>query len=166
MERSIIVASSGSSGTEATVDVTFEPTHLGDSQTVLAISSNTGGEYSFPLHGHCLPPKPQGPIIIRPGHSINIPFKNIFPQSTQFKFSVNNLAFTVRGNETIKSGKIYNISVAYDGKQADPGVIKVGKLTVTNVLYKGKSAGAGKGQGEIEWVYYLRGALLTEGNRH
>lgn len=159
VERNVSV----SCGTEANVEVTFEPSHLGDSQAILVISSNTGGEYSFPLYGHCLPPKPQGPFVIKPGHSINIPFKNIFPHFSQFKFSVDNQAFSVRPGDTIKPGKSYNISITYDGKQGDGGVVKVGKLTVTNVVTKGK---AGKTQSEVSWVYYLRGALQVDTSKH
>lgn len=159
-ERSIVVASSGVVGTEASVEVTFEPSHLGDTQAILTISSNAGGEYSIPLCGHCLPPRPQGPFVIKPGHSINIPFKNVFPNLTQFKFSVDNVAFTVKHGDTIKPGKTYNINVAYDGKQGDGGVVRVGKLTVTNVLGKGKAVI--KAQSEISWFYYLRGALQPE----
>lgn len=163
VERSIIVASPNT----ASVEVSFEPSHLGDSQALLTLSSNVGGEYFFPLFGHCLPPKPQGPFVIRPGHSIAIPFKNIFSHFTQFKFAVDNPAFTVRPGDTIKPGKTYNISVTYDGKLGEAGVVKVGKLTVTNVIAgKGK---AGRHQSEISWVFYLRGALPSEsqgGSRH
>ena len=156
VERSVIVASPNT----ASVEVSFEPSHLGDSQALLTVSSNTGGEYVFPLHGHCLPPKPQGPFVVRPGHSINIPFKNVFQQFAQFKFGVDNPAFAVRAGDTIKPGKTYNIMVAYDGKQGEAGVVKVGKLTVTNVV-AGKGR-AGRHQNEISWVYYLRGALPSE----
>ena len=156
MEKSIIVASPNT----ASVEVSFEPSHLGDSQALLVISSNTGGEYSFPLFGHCLPPKPQGPFVIKHGHSITIPFKNIFSHFAQFKFSVDNSAFTVRSGDTIKPGKTYNISVAYDGKQGEAGVVKVAKLTVTNVV--SSKAKVGKHQSEISWVFYLRGALPAE----
>ena len=158
VERSINVAA----GTEASLDVTFEPSHLGDTQAQLSIASTTGGEYSIPLYGHCLPPKPQGPFVIKPGHSINIPFKNIFSHYAQFKFSVDNPAFSVRSGDTIKPGKSYNINVSFDGRQGslvDVGAVRVGKLTVTHVPSKGK---AGKGQNEISWVYYLRGGLPSD----
>lgn len=161
VEKSVTVAPPGIGGMEVSIDVTFEPSHLGDTHAMLVISSNSGGEYSFPLYGHCLPPKPQGPFTIKPGHSISIPFKNVFSHFAQFKFSVDNPAFAVRPADTIKPGKTYNISITYDGKQSDGSVVKVGKLTVTNVMStKGKAgSSAVKGQGEVTWVYYLRGAL-------
>lgn len=163
VDKSVTVAPPGIGGTEVGVEVTFEPSHLGDTHAMLVISSNSGGEYSFPLYGHCLPPKPQGPFVIKPGHSINIPFKNVFSYFAQFKFSVDNPAFSVRQSDTIKPGKTYNIAIAYDGKQgSDGGVVKVGKLTVTNVLTKVGKTGPVKGQSEVTWVYYLRGALISE----
>lgn len=151
VDKSITVAAN----TEASLDVTFEPTRLGDTQGVLVISSNTGGEYSIPLIGHCLPPKPQGPFVIKPGHSLNIPFKNIFSHFAQFKFSIDNPAFTVKAGDTIKPGKSYNVNVSFDGKQNESGMVRVGKLTVTHLPSKGKT----KSQSEVSWVYYLRGAV-------
>ncbi len=48
------------------------------------------------LIGHALPPKPQGPIIIKTGTSAIIPIKNIFPKPTQYTFTVDNPKFVVR----------------------------------------------------------------------
>ena len=155
VDRNITVAAN----TEGSLDVTFEPSHLGDTQATLTISSNTGGEYIIPLMGHCLHPKPQGPFVIKPGHSINIPFKNIFPQLMQFRFSVDNPAFMVKSSESIKQGKTSNISVSFDGKQGDSGVVKVGKLTVTSLA---SAKGKAKMQSDVSWVFYLKGALQSE----
>lgn len=153
-DKSITVASSGGIGTEASTDVTFEPSHLGDTQALLTISSLTGGDYVVPLFGHCLPPKPQGPYTIRSGSYINIQFKNIFHQLTQFKFTVDHPAFTIKtAGDSIKPRRNYNINVSYDGRHGH-GLVKVGKLTVTSLKVKGTS---GKPQRDISWVYYLRG---------
>ena len=156
MEKTITVASAGSSGTEASVEVAFEPSHLGDTPSTLTISSPSGGEYTIPLYGHCLIPKPQGPFTIKAGSSISIPFKNAFTQVTQFSFSVDNPAFVVKASDTLKPRKTYNILVSYDAKQADPSVTKMGKLVVTSQ----HSARAGT-HGGISWVYYLRGITHT-----
>ena len=151
VEKSINVASAGSSGTEASIDVTFEPSHLGDTQAILTISSPTGGDYTIPLHGHCLVPKPQGPFVIKAGATANISFKNVFGQITQFNFSVDNSAFMLKANsESIKPRKTYNIAITYDTKQADPSTAKVGKLVVT-------SQGSARSSGGISWTYYLKG---------
>jgi len=52
-------AASAASSVEVTVDVTFEPSSIGDTHSVLLLSSSLGGDYTFPLTGVCLPPKPQ-----------------------------------------------------------------------------------------------------------
>ena len=137
------------------MEVNFEPSHLGDTHATLTISSHSCGDYSFPLHGHCLAPKPQGPFNIKPGSSISIPFKNVFTQSTQFTFSVDNPAFIVKSGDTLKARKTYNILLSYDAKQADSNVAKTGKLTVTS-QQSAKPGGRGKSS-VISWVYYLKG---------
>ena len=155
VDKTLTAASAGSSGTEAPIEVTFEPSHLGDAHATLTVSSPSGGDYIIPLHGHCLAPKPQGPFIIKPGSSLSIPFKNVFAQTKQFTFSVDNPAFVVKSGDSIKGRKTYNILVTYDAKQADPKLVKTGKLTVT-CLSSAKAAGAGL-QGVPSWVYYLKG---------
>ena len=60
-ERSLPVSqSAGQVGTEATFDVSYEPTSLGTKSTIMTISSPSGGDYTFPLVGKCLAPIPQG----------------------------------------------------------------------------------------------------------
>jgi hydrocephalus-inducing protein len=49
-------------GTDVAVDVTFEPSQLGEHKGILTISSPTSGEYIFPLYGTCVAAKPQGPF--------------------------------------------------------------------------------------------------------
>ena len=158
VDKIITVASAGSSGTEAAVDVTFEPSHLGDVHATLTISSPSGGDYIIPLYGHCLAPKPQGPFIIKPGASVSIPFKNVFMQMKQFIFSIDNPAFVVKSGDSLKPRKTYNILVTFDAKQADPKVVKTAKLTVT--CLSSAKAGAGP-HGGPSWVYYLKGVTPT-----
>lgn len=165
VERSITVA-----GSEANIDITFEPSHQGDCQAELQASSASGGDYVIPLHGHCLAPKPQGPFTIRSGHPITIHFKNIFHQFTQYRFLVDNPCFSINKSiETIKPRKSHAINVSYEGKGAEG--VKVGKLIVS--VYQGAKSGnkatgqssvtpvpkksAHPMQGEISWTYYLRG---------
>lgn len=155
MDKTITVAAAG---TEASIEVTFEPSHLGDAHATLTISSVMGGDYIIPLHGHCLAPKPQGPFIIKPGSSVSIPFKNIFMQTKQFTFSIDNPAFVVKSGDTLKPRKTYNILVTYDAKQADPKVVKTAKLTV--MCLNSAKAGAGL-HGGSSWVYYLKGVTPT-----
>lgn len=50
-------------GTEVELEVSFEPTSLGESlRDTLVVASALGGEYHCPLVGSCTPSKPQGPI--------------------------------------------------------------------------------------------------------
>lgn len=154
VDKSVQAPSAGAAGggAEVGVEVQFEPSHLGDTKAILLISSASGGDYSIPLFGHCLPPKPQGPFAIRAGSSMNIPFKNVFVQPTHFDFHVDNPAFTVKANDTLKAKKTYFILVSYDSKQADPSKPKMGKLTVS---CPSVSSGAA-----VQWTYYLRGEPL------
>ncbi|KAI9095517.1 hypothetical protein DFS34DRAFT_651319 [Phlyctochytrium arcticum] len=98
---------------EVCTDIVYEPSKLGDSRTQLLISSAVGGDYSCTLVGHCYPPRPQGPIIIKTGTLITIPFKNVFNSSATFTFIVDNPAFTVRGVENVGAKKTIQISVAF-----------------------------------------------------
>ncbi|KAJ3364976.1 hypothetical protein GGF32_000634 [Allomyces javanicus] len=110
-------ASSGAlvptAGAELSLDVVFEPSKLGDAQALLTLTSATGGDYVFPLHGLCSAPRPQGPITIRNGASTSIPFKNVLNQSAQFTLSVDNPNFTVKASETIAAKKTVSIAVMY-----------------------------------------------------
>ena len=152
MERNLTVASAGSSGTEATVEVTFEPSYLGDTKGNLSIISQTGGDYTIPLIGHCLVPKPQGPYTIKAGLNITIPFRNVFLQPTHFTFTVDNPVFSVKATELLKPKKVCNLLVSYD-KQADPQLTKTGKLVVTCPPgTPGVTAG-------LQWIYYLKGIV-------
>lgn len=100
------------SGLEVIVDVTFEPSHLGDSQVTLSLSSESGGDYTIPLFGHCLPPRPEGPYTVKAGQTITIPFKNVFSHTMQFSYSVNSSAFSVKALETLKARKTCNMQVS------------------------------------------------------
>jgi len=52
-------AASVGSPTDVTVDVIYEPSCIGETRAQLLLSSSVGGDYTFPLTGLCLPPKPQ-----------------------------------------------------------------------------------------------------------
>lgn len=111
-----------------------------------------GGDYLIPLYGHCLEPKPQGPFSIKAGGNINIPFRNVFHQSTQFSFLLDNPAFSIKASETLKPRKVHNLVVSFDAKQADPSIVKLGKLVVS---CKNTSA-------SLRWTYYLKGLALEK----
>ncbi len=132
------------------MEATFEPTKIGDSKATLSVTSAAGGEYLFPLFGHCLPPKPLGPYTIKAGASTAIPFKNVFPQTTSFVFHVDNPCFTVKSTETIRGKKTHNISVGFEGNQGESKVVRMGRLVVTCVRSAGTSS-------NLAWTFYLKG---------
>ncbi len=150
VEKNVKVAAGNQTGTDISVTVHFEPCQVGDIQSLLTISSDFGGEYVFPLHGTCTPPKAQGPLIISSGSSVSISFKNVFQQATTFSFQVDNPAFTVKGAETILPQKTQHIQVIFDGPPAGSRGPCHGKLTISCPRMEGH------GQG-IFWVYYLKG---------
>ena len=116
-ERSLPVSqSAGQVGTEATFDVSYEPTSLGTKSTIMTISSPSGGDYTFPLVGKCLAPNPQGPFTIRAKASQMIPFKNIFNKPAEFHLVIDNPHFTIpKDVELIKPKKTHYFSVNYTG---------------------------------------------------
>lgn len=149
-EKFISVAPGVQGGTEVSVEVYFEPSRLGESKGNLSLSSLVGGEYVIPLFGVALPPKPQGPFLIRAGYNIVIPFKNVFYHPVTFSFTVENPAFSVRAIDSVKPKKINNITVYFGGNPSGS------KTPITSKLIVGCPPGEGSDTG-IKWVYYLKG---------
>ncbi|MEQ2209747.1 hypothetical protein XENOCAPTIV_003455, partial [Xenoophorus captivus] len=88
VDRSVSASPGFPSGSEVRVEVRFEPHQLGEVKGQLSLTSETGGEYIFPLCGVCILPRPQGPFRITAGGSVTIPFKNVFRQTTTFSLQV------------------------------------------------------------------------------
>lgn len=151
VEKTVNAASAASSGSEVNVDVTFEPSRLGDFQANLSVSSTVGGEYTFPLIGHCLPPKPQGPFTIKAGGTTSILFKNILTQTTSFTFHVDSPAFSVKSGETIRAKKNHHIVVGFDGNQGDSKAVRMGRLLVSCPRMRDD------GGNSLVWTFYLKG---------
>lgn len=162
VDRSITAPVAAAGGTEVSVDISYEPSHLGDSRTVLTLASPSGGEYSCPLFGHCVGPKPQGPFTVKSGSFTNIPFKNVFPQSTLFHFTVDHPSFSLKSSDTIGSKKTYQLQIAYKdaaakgGGAATAGASKaspsrMGKLVVSCAAASDASTPA------MQWVFYIKG---------
>lgn len=137
-------------GSEVSVEVTYEPVQLGESRAALFISSPLGGDYTIPLLGSALAPKPQGPIHIRSGSTISIPFKNVFLQPTTFSFQTEPPAFTARPCEAIRPKKTHHISVSYEAPPGGSKAPVAGRLVVSCPRATGTAHG-------IYWVYYLKG---------
>lgn len=149
-EKVINAAPGAQGGTEVSVEVYFEPSHLGETKGLLILSSLTGGEYIIPLFGTALPPKPQGPYMIRAGYNIVIPFKNVFYQPVTFSYIVENPAFSVRALDSVRPKKVNNITVSFEGNPSGSKTPITSKLIVVCPPGEGRETG-------IKWVYYLKG---------
>lgn len=149
-EKVISAPAGAQTGTEVGVEVTFEPCQLGEARGTLLLSSVAGGDYLIPLRGTALPPRPQGPVQIRLGGSVALPFKNVFLQQAAFSYTVDSAAFSVRAAETIRPKKTATISVAFEGAGGGSRAPVTGKLVVSCP----RAAGLGS---PVSWVYYLRG---------
>ncbi|XP_029378255.1 hydrocephalus-inducing protein homolog [Echeneis naucrates] len=150
VDKSVGVSPGFQAGSEASVEVSFEPHRLGEVRGQLSLSSGIGGEYIFPLHGICLPPKAQGPFSIRAGRNITIPLKNVFLQTTAFSFQVDNPCFTVKGVDSILSKKSQNILVSFEAPAGNSVGPWFGQLTISSQRSEGHKK-------PCSWVYYLKG---------
>ncbi|XP_049928998.1 hydrocephalus-inducing protein homolog isoform X2 [Epinephelus moara] len=150
VDKSVGVSPGFQVGSEASVEVCFEPHQLGEVRGQLSLSSGTADEYIFPLHGICRPPKAQGPFSIMAGHNMPIPFKNVFLQTTSFSFQVDNPCFTVKGVDTILSKKTKNILVSFEAPPGGSSGPWFGKLTITSQRSEGHSK-------PCSWIHYLKG---------
>ncbi|XP_068458365.1 hydrocephalus-inducing protein homolog isoform X2 [Clinocottus analis] len=137
-------------GSELSMEVSFEPHQLGEVTGQLSVSSANGGDYIFPLNGICLPPKAQGPLSIRAGRNVSIPFKNVLLQATTFSYKVDNPCFTVKEMDTINSKKTQHILVSLEAPSGGSPGPWFGKLTISNQRSEVHSK-------SYSWVYYLRG---------
>ena len=144
---------------EVNVDVTYEPSQLGDVRATLTISSPAGSDYIFPLVGLGESPKPQGPFMIKAGSNATITFKNIFAQALTYTFNVDNPLFHVtKVQELIQARKSHRIVVAFDGSDTANKADVMAKLIVSCP----KSTGAPNAtSSSVQWIYYLKGVTLT-----
>ncbi|KAM9301954.1 hydrocephalus-inducing protein homolog [Gastrophryne carolinensis] len=150
VDKAVMAAPGSQGGSEVSIEVTYEPVQLGESRAMLLISSPLGGDYSFPLFGSALAPKPQGPIQIRAGASVSIPFKNVFLQPTSFSFLTDPPAFSTKPGETVRPKKTHHISVSYEAPPGGSRAPVTGRLVVSCPRATGVAQG-------ISWVYYLKG---------
>ncbi|GAA6221266.1 hydrocephalus-inducing protein homolog [Lates japonicus] len=150
VDKSVGASPGFEAGSEVSVEVCFEPHQLGEVRGQLSLSSGIGGEYIFPLHGNCLPPKAQGPFSIRAGRNVTIPFKNVSLQTTAFSFQVDNPCFTVKGVDNILSKKTQNILVSFEAPSGGSPGPWFGTLTISSQRSEGHRK-------PCSWVYYLKG---------
>lgn len=125
-------ASSNATGTGSTVshsqptstdcyfDVVYEPTSVGSSKAQLVLTSATAGEHVFPLFGTCTVPNPQGPILVKPGLTTQLPFKNVFMHESALTYQIDNPLFTVRAPEKVGGKKAITIAIGFSGPAVAP----------------------------------------------
>jgi hydrocephalus-inducing protein len=152
VDKSVAAAPSQTpSGIEVSFEITYEPSSLGDTKANLTLTSALGGDYIFPLHATCLPPKPQGPFVVKSNTNTAISFKNIFSSALTFSFAIDNPLFHVsKPTEIIKAHQTHKIVVGFDGNDSPNKADVMAKLVVTAP----KSAGT---TNHVQWVYYLKG---------
>nr|CAD7449015.1 unnamed protein product [Timema bartmani] len=137
------------------VEVTYEPSSLGSVHALLTVTSTTGGEFIFPLIGKCTLPKPQGPIVLKPGTGTTIPFKNVFRETKTFMLSLDCPSFVLKNNsETIKSKKEHKLHI---------GLLSLKSMEITDMRFPvtGKLVVqcTDPTLSHISWTYYLKGIL-------
>ncbi|XP_059569698.1 hydrocephalus-inducing protein homolog [Alligator mississippiensis] len=152
VDKVISAAPGSQGGTDVSVEIIYEPCQLGESRATLHLSSPIGGEYTFPLFGTSVSPKPQGPFQIKAGSSISIPFKNVFLQHTTFIYHVESPAFTIKASENIRSKKSISITVSFEGNLTGSKVPVTSRLVISCARAAHVRAG-------ISWVYYLKGIM-------
>ncbi|UJR14639.1 hypothetical protein I4U23_001632 [Adineta vaga] len=156
VDRTVTAAPSSSPSTmEVGVDVTYEPSQLGDVRATLTISSSSGSDYTFPLVGLGELPKPQGPFTIKSGGNTTITFKNVFAQSLTYTFNVDNPLFHItKSQELIQARKSHRIVVSFDGSDTSNKADVMAKLIVSCP----KTTGApNASSSSVQWIYYLKG---------
>ncbi len=157
IDKSVAAAPSQTpSGIEVTFEITYEPTNLSDTKTNLLLTSILGGDYIIPLHGICLPPKPQGPFSIKANGNATISFKNVFTSPLQFSFAIDNPLFHVsKPCEIIKPHQTYKLLVGFDGNDGPNKADVMAKLVIT--APKSAAAATHASNNNIQWIYYLKG---------
>ena len=128
-------------GTEAVFEVTFEPSKLGEVKATLTLSSQTGGDYIWPLYGECAPPKPAGPFVVKSGQRASIAFKNVLPMAETYNYFIDAPGFVVKASDGFKAKESKDVAVRFEGKDE----ARNAQLIVTSAT------------DNISWIFYLRG---------
>ena len=140
-DPSVTAHPAGQEGNQVEVNVTFEPTQIGETfRDTLVVKSPVGGEYICPVVGRCVPPKPQGPILVT-GGSGSLTFKNVLAQEAKFSIVVDNPNFSVKQEESIPAKKTITMKIAYKSSDEYPNT---GKLIVSCA------------ETPSTWMYYLK----------
>ncbi|KAJ1616800.1 hypothetical protein T492DRAFT_894817 [Pavlovales sp. CCMP2436] len=146
----------GTTGSEVSVEIRFEPSRLGEVADTLTIAHPDGGEYVCNLLGLGSEPGRLGPIVIKAGQTVQVPFKNVLNANVEFASSASPAgAFAVgKPRETIPAKKGAAIAVSFKPEPGTPAGTRVdGQL----VVIANAPASATGSEGPLQWVVYLRG---------
>ncbi|CAE7232354.1 Hydin [Symbiodinium sp. CCMP2456] len=91
--QEVKVDAAGAEGQEASINVRFTPSELGEIRGLLVLTSPDGGEYKALLMGYAQPPQPQGPVDVPKGKPTNVEFQNPFAEPVEFSLQVDNPSF-------------------------------------------------------------------------
>lgn len=101
-------------GVELSFNITYEPSNIGQIRDQLKIASPEGGTYLVGLTGICDPPVPRGPVIIKANGQGVIKFKNVLDTAEDFRFAIDNPAFTLaKKTEKINRKSPTQINVSF-----------------------------------------------------
>ena len=126
-------------------DVTYEPSKLGDVRATLVLTSEQGGEFSCSLHGHCVSPQPQGPILVKGGNPVSVSIFNPFLKNATFSLAVDNSGYVVKPSELVIASKKSAVATVTFKNNAPSNSVTTGKLTVTCE------------DSIAPWIFYLKG---------
>ncbi|EKX37002.1 hypothetical protein GUITHDRAFT_78541 [Guillardia theta CCMP2712] len=133
-------AATEETGVEVEVEVTFEPSKLGECNAKLTLQSDEAGEYLCILNGHGLPPNPQGPFDV--AGTLKLEFKNPFLDQESFELKTDSPAFSLKEESIRVEGRAKHfIDITTTDKEAK------GKLIVSSLK-----------PDYPPWVYYLKSA--------
>ena len=137
-------ASESNNGVNISVNIRFEPNHIGESRALLKLTSPENIEYTCLLYGHSSAPTPQGPFKISTGKPVPIEFKNPLIEKAQFIATFDNPIFSLASKmpDVLEPGKPVQLSVTKSKADGDSGQEK-GRMIVST-------------KGITPWIYYLQ----------
>lgn len=141
------------------MEVRFEPSRLGTLTDTLTIVHPDGGEFICNLVGVGAEPGRHGPIAIKAGGNVSVPFKNVLSASVEFVASCTPASmFTVgKPKETIGARKPAAFGVSFKPVEgaAAAGEDVRGQLTIVANAPESVTGS----DAPLRWVYYLRGEV-------
>jgi len=141
--KDIKAGAAGDQPVEVCVEIRFQPSQLGESRTMLVLTSPDGGDYKALLVGYAQPPKPQGPVVIMGGKPGEVEFSNPFEETVEFTIQVDNPSFIIGSR-----------SIRVDGKKSQ-------KISIQFKTDRGKQKGSliiTAPKVSTPWKYFLEGS--------